>query len=257
MKWDMGWMHDTLEYFRQDPVYRKFHQGQLSFRMIYAFNENFVLSLSHDEVVYGKGSLLGKMPGDAWQNFANLRALYGYMYAQPGKKLLFMGCEFGQWEEWSHERSLDWNLLGEPLHAGLQSYVRDLNTMYQRESALHELDFNAAGFEWIDNNDAENSVLSFLRKSRNDRENILAVFNLTPIPRDNYRVGVAKPGFWREILNSDAEAYGGSGRGNYGGREASVVPSHGRPYSLNLTLPPLSALYLKCEKEKALAIPAH
>jgi 1,4-alpha-glucan branching enzyme len=245
MKWDMGWMHDTLSYMAKDPVHRKYHHNQLTFRLIYAYHENFVLPLSHDEVVHGKGSLLRQMSGDDWQKFANLRLLYGYMYAQPGKKLLFMGGEFGQWNEWYHEESLHWHLLDYPPHATLQRWVEDLNRTYRQEPALHQLDFDPAGFEWIDCNDSLNSILSLKRKGRTEEDSLIIVCNFTPVPRHNYRVGVPRPGFWREILNSDAEEYGGSGHGNLGGIEASPIPFHGRPCSINLTLPPLAAVFLK------------
>ena len=243
LKWDMGWMHDTLEYFRHDPVHRRYHQNSLTFRMIYAFHENFVLPLSHDESVYGKGSLLEKMAGDDWQKFANLRALYGYMYAQPGKKLLFMGGEFAQRREWAHDASLDWDLLEAPAHAGVQRWVSDLNRLYRKQAALHELDCEPAGFEWIDCDDAENSVVSLLRKGRAAATLVLAVCNFTPVPRHGYRVGAPRCGYWRELLNSDAAEYGGSGIGNGGGVEAEAAPMHGRPCSLILTLPPLSVLF--------------
>ncbi|HEY8506621.1 MAG TPA: 1,4-alpha-glucan branching protein GlgB [Gemmataceae bacterium] len=241
LKWDMGWMHDTLEYMRHDPVHRKYHHNQLTFRMIYAFTENFILPLSHDEVVYGKGSLLGKMPGDDWQKFANLRLLYGYMYSQPGKKLLFMGGEFGQWNEWSHERSLDWHLLDFPPHGGLARWVGDLNRVYRELAALHEQDLSGDGFEWIDGSDAENSVLCYLRKGRSGSP-VLVVCNFTPVVRRNYRVGVPSVGFWKEILNSDAPIYGGSGQGNFGGVRAVPIAYHGRPASVSLTLPPLAVV---------------
>ncbi|MBD1938625.1 1,4-alpha-glucan branching protein GlgB [Microcoleus sp. FACHB-68] len=245
LKWDMGWMHDTLSYMSCDPVYRKHHQNQLTFRMIYAFNENFVLPLSHDEVVHGKGSLINKMPGDAWQKFANMRLLFGYMYAQAAKKLIFMGGEFGQWSEWSHDRSLDWHLLDSPSHAGLQKWVSDLNRIYRTEPALHELDFDWQGFEWIDCNDAEQSTISLVRKGKSENEVVLAVCNYTPLPRYNYRVGVPKEGFWQELLNSDAVDYFGSGLGNFGGLTAEAIPCHNQPYSLNLTLPPLGIVFFK------------
>ncbi len=245
LKWDMGWMHDTLDYASKEPIHRRYHHSELTFRMIYAFNENFVLPLSHDEVVHGKGSLLAKMPGDDWQKFANLRLLLGYMYAQPGKKLLFMGGEIGQRREWSHEDSLEWHLLQYAPHIGLQQWVRDLNKAYVNEPALHELDCDPAGFEWIDGSDADNSAISFLRKGKNEGELIAIVCNFTPVPRHNYRVGVPNGGFWREVLNSDAPAYEGSGQGNLGGVEAAPVPYHGRLFSLNLTLPPLAVVYLK------------
>jgi 1,4-alpha-glucan branching enzyme len=247
LKWDMGWMHDTLEYFSTDPIYRKYHQDKLTFRMIYAFHENFVMPLSHDEVVYGKGSLLGKMPGDDWQRFANLRALLGYMYAQPGKKLLFMGGEIGQWREWQHDQSLDWHLLEKPEHAGIQKWIGDLNRSYRSEPALYELDCDPAGFEWIDCRDAESSVVSLLRKARGDDRTVLVICNFTPVPRPNYHVGVPRGGLWRELLNSDAKDYGGSGMGNMGEVEAAPVPAHGRRFSLLLTLPPLSTLFFVSE----------
>ena len=249
MKWDMGWMHDTLVYMSKNPIYRKYHHNQLTFRLLYAFNENFVLPLSHDEVVHGKGSLLGKMPGDDWQKFANLRLLFGHMYAQPAKKLLFMGGEFGQWSEWYHEESLDWHLLEFPLHAGLQGWVKELNRTYRTETALYELDFDPAGFEWIDCNDTQQSTLSLIRKSRSTSEIILVVLNFTPTPQYNYQVGAPRGGLWQEILNSDAEEYGGSGHGNFGGIEAVPIEIHGRPYSLKLTLPPLGAVFFKSEGE--------
>jgi len=247
MKWDMGWMHDTLTYMSKDPIFRKYHHNQLTFRALYAFSENFILPLSHDEVVHGKGSLMGKMPGDIWQKFASLRLLFGYMYGQPAKKLLFMGGEFGQWREWDHERGLDWSLLEFPSHVGLQRWVQNLNQTYRNEGALHELDFDPQGFEWIDCNDTEQSTLSFVRKSRSAREMVVVVLNFTPTPRYSYKVGVPRGGFWRELLNSDAEEFGGSGHGNFGGMDASPVEVHGRPYSLNLTLPPLGALFFKQE----------
>jgi 1,4-alpha-glucan branching enzyme len=245
MKWDMGWMHDTLTYMAHDPIHRTYHHNLLTFRMLYAFTENFVLPLSHDEVVHGKSSLLGKMPGEVWQKFANLRLLYGYMYTQPGKKLLFMGGEFGQWQEWNHDASLDWHLCQYPRHAGLQRWLEDLNRLYRQEPVLYELDIQAAGFEWIDCNDAPVSVVSYLRKGASTAELFLIVCNFTPVPRLNYRVGAPRAGFWREVLNSDAPDYGGSGYGNMGGVEASPIPYHGRPFSLNLTLPPLSTVLFK------------
>jgi 1,4-alpha-glucan branching enzyme len=247
LKWDMGWMHDTLEYMSKDPLYRKFHHNLLTFRLLYAFHENFILPLSHDEVVHGKGSLLGKMPGDDWQKFANLRLLYGYMYAQPAKKLIFMGGEFGQWREWYHEESLDWHLLQYGPHAGLRHWVQDLNRLYRSEPALHEVDFEPAGFEWIDCNDSDSSTMSLIRKGRSTDDLLMIVCNFTPVPRPNYRVGAPRGGFWKEVLNSDAWNYGGSGQGNQGGVEAAPVPLHGRPYSLTLTLPPLAAVFLKSE----------
>jgi len=250
MKWDMGWMHDTLKYISQDPVFRKYHQNDLTFRMLYAFTENFVLPLSHDEVAHGKGSLLGKMPGDDWQKFANLRLLLGYMYAQPGKKLLFMGGELGQWGEWQHDESLDWHLLQYQRHAELQRWVADLNRLYLSQPALYEFDCDPNGFEWIDCIDADDSIISFIRKGSSTGGIVLAVGNFTPVPRYNYRVGVPRGGFWKELLNSDAMDYGGSGQGNLGGVEAAKIQLYNRPYSLNLTLPPLSILFLMSEGEK-------
>src|SRR5881397_2534516 len=229
LKWDMGWMHDTLKYMSHEPVYRKYHHNELTFRMIYAFHENFVLPLSHDEVVHGKGSLLGKMPGDLWQKFANMRLLFGYMYAQPGKKLLFMGGEFAQWPEWSHESSLEWHTLSDHYHAGVHKWVKDLNHAYRAEPALHEIDFHPNGFEWVDYSDAKNSTLSFIRKSRVTGDLVLAVFNFTPVLRTDYRVGVPRSGFWKEMLNSDAGDYGGSGQGNLGGKTAESFRAHYRP----------------------------
>ncbi|HUZ47439.1 MAG TPA: 1,4-alpha-glucan branching protein GlgB [Terriglobia bacterium] len=248
MKWDMGWMHDMLEYMSRDPVFRKYYQGELTFRMLYAFTENFLLPLSHDEVVHGKGSLIGKMPGDEWQRFANLRLLLGSMYAQPGKKLLFMGDEFGQVREWGHDQSLEWHVLQFPNHAGIQKWVEDLNHVYRREPALHQLDLDPAGFEWIDCNDSDYSTLTFIRKGQSGRELIVVACNFTPVPRLNYRVGVPRGGFWREILNSDAPQYWGGGWGNLGGVEATQVPCHGRPYSVSLTLPSLGIVFLRSEE---------
>ena len=247
MKWDMGWMHDTLRYMRKDPVHRRFHHNDLTFRMLYAFNENFVLPLSHDEVVHGKGSLFGAMPGDEWQKFANLRLLYGLMYAHPGKKLLFMGGEFGQRGEWNHDGSMEWHLLGDPRHEGILRWVSQLNRLHREEPALHALDFSPAGFEWIDGSDSDQSALSFLRKGEEGDPPILAVFNFTPAPRRPYRVGVPRGGFWREIANSDAECFGGSGMGNMGGMAADESPTHGRPFSLLLTLPPLAGVFFRVE----------
>jgi len=245
MKWNMGWMHDTLEYFSKDPIYRKYHHNKLTFSIWYAFSENFILSLSHDEVVYGKGSLLTKMSGDDWQKFANLRLLYGYMYAHPGKKLLFMGGEIAQRDEWYHEKSLDWHLLEYESHRAIQRWVKDLNNIYRNELALHELDCEPSGFEWIDFNDSIHSVISFLRKGKNSKNIILVVCNFTPIPRFNYILGVPENGYWKEILNSDSEVYGGSNHGNIGGVEASMTPSHGRPYSISVTVPPLGLIFFK------------
>jgi len=247
MKWDMGWMHDTLRYMGNDPVHRKFHHNEITFRTVYAFHENFVLPLSHDEVVHGKGSLLGKMPGDDPQKFANLRVLLGYMYTQPGKKLLFMGGEFGQWREWDHDSGLEWQLLEQDLHKGLQRWVRDLNTLYRGEPALHELDCESAGFEWIDADDAEQSTLAYLRRGQSKSEVLVVACNLTPVRRDNYRMGVPRAGRWRELLNSDAPLYGGSGQGNLGGVRSVPVARHGRPQSIVITLPPLAVVVFKSE----------
>jgi len=249
LKWDMGWMHDTLQYMSRDPIHRKHHHNELTFRQVYATTENFVLPLSHDEVVHGKGSLLGKMPGDDWQKFANLRLLFGYMYAQPGKKLLFMGGELGQWREWNHDTSLDWHLLEDAPHLGVQRWLVDLNRRYRSEPALSELDCDGRGFAWIDCNDSEHGVLSFLRKGRSTNDLILVVCNFTPVVRHNYRVGVPRGGRWHELLNSDADVYGGSQQGNMGGVEASPVAHHGQFHSLNLLLPPLAVMLLKSESD--------
>jgi 1,4-alpha-glucan branching enzyme len=243
LKWNMGWMHDTLDYFSRDPVHRKYHQGNLTFSLWYAFSERFILVLSHDEVVYGKRSMVEKMPGDEWQKFANLRLCYGYMFTHPGKKLIFMGNEFGQRSEWDFRKSLDWHLLSGEYHSKLQRYVRDLNHAVRRFKELHELDFTPEGFEWIDFSDAEQGVISYLRKSRGGGIVVVAC-NLTPVPRHNYRIGVPWGGHYREVLNSDALEYGGSGVGNLGGLDSDAVPSHGRPHSLSLTLPPLAILLL-------------
>jgi len=245
MKWDMGWMHDTLFYMSQEPIHRKFHHQNLTFRMLYAFGENFMLPLSHDEVVHGKGSLLSKMPGDDWQKFANLRLLYAYMYAQPGKKLMFMGDEFGQWDEWDHDQSLDWHLLNQPMHSAMRLWVGDLNRILREEKALHELDFDPAGFSWIDASDTDQSVVSLIRKGRSPQDILVGVFNFTPVPRHNYQVGVPQAGRWHELLNSDAPLYGGSGQGNLGGVDAVPISVHGHRHSVTLTLPPLAALFLK------------
>jgi 1,4-alpha-glucan branching enzyme len=250
-KWDMGWMHDVLSYLAHDPIHRRYHHNQITFRSLYAFSENFVLPLSHDEVVHGKGSLLNKMPGDSWQKRANLRLLFGHLVAQPGKKLLFMGSELAQWREWNHDSALDWRLLDDPSHAGIARWVEDLNRLYLREPALHELDCEPEGFEWIDGSDADHSVVSFLRRGRTAGEPVVAVFNFTPVPREGYGIGVPVPGFWRELLNSDAVEYGGSGVGNLGGVNAAPTPLHGRPCSLGLTLPPLAVLFLQREARRA------
>jgi len=250
MKWDMGWMHDTLQYIAKDPIYRKYHHNDLTFRMLYAFTENFVLPLSHDEVVHGKASLLSKMPGDDWQKFANLRLLLGYMYAQPAKKLLFMGGELGQWEEWHHDGSLEWHLLQYQCHTQIQELVRALNRVYRSELALHELDFEPTGFTWIDASDSKQNIISFIRNGKSTDEAILSVCNFTPTTHFNYRVGVPKEGFWAELLNTDAKEYGGSGQGNMGGATAEAIPWHGHPHSLNLTVPPLAVVLLKNERQK-------
>jgi 1,4-alpha-glucan branching enzyme len=244
-KWNMGWMHDTLLYFSKDPVHRKFHHGNLTFSLLYAFHENFILPFSHDEVVHGKGSMIGKMPGDDWQKFANLRLLYGYMFLHPGRKLMFMGSEFGQWAEWSHETSLEWHLLQYELHSGLQRWVRDLNTFFRGEPAAHEQDFHPDGFRWIDCNDSEQSTLSFMRNGRDPDDVLVCAFNFTPVPRHNYRVGVPFTGFWQEVMNGDAELYGGSGQGNLGGVRTTPVGTHGFYQSISITLPPLAALVFK------------
>lgn len=247
MKWNMGWMHDTLQYFSKDPIYRKYHHENLTFSLLYAFSENFILPLSHDEVVHGKGSLLGRMPGENWQKFANLRVLFVYLFGHPGKKLLFMGNEFGQWREWDYNSSIDWHLLQYEPHRALQLLVRDLNRLLRTEPSLYERDFEYTGFEWIDFHDAQNSVISFIRKAKNPNDFLLFVFNMTPVARFNYRIGVPLPGYYREILNSDSSIYWGTDLGNRGGVYSEDIPWHGRPYSLNLVLPPLSGLILRRE----------
>lgn len=248
MKWNMGWMHDTLDYFTRDSVHRKYHQDQLTFSIWYAFYENFVLALSHDETTQGKKSLISKMSGDDWQKFANLRLMLGYMYAHPGKKLLFMGNEIAQWNEWNHEKSIDWYLLDHAPHKGVQNLVRDLNRIYREEPALYSTDFHANGFEWIDFGNWAESVIVFMRKSKEQGDEILVALNFTPVPRYGYRIGVAGSGFWQEILNSDAQEYGGSGHGNFGGVEASKHRYHGRSASIEVTLPPLAAVFLKAKR---------
>ena len=247
MKWNMGWMHDILDYVAKDPVHRKHHHNQLTFSIWYAFTENFVLSLSHDEVVHGKGSLLGRMPGDDWRKFANLRLLLGFMFTHPGKKMMFMGMEFGQWKEWNHEESLEWHLLEYLPHQGVQKWAKDLNGIYRSLPSLYELDFEQDGFQWIDLSDWENSVISFLRIGKNGEEPVAVVCNFTPVVRKKYRMGVPVGGFWREILNSDAAEYGGSGVGNMGGIRAEDKASHGRDHSISITLPPLGILVFKPE----------
>ena len=245
LKWDMGWMHDTLVYMTKNPLYRKYHHSNITFRLMYAFSENFVLSLSHDEVVYGKGSLQGKMPGDEWQKFANLRLLLGYMYAQPGKKLLFMGGEFGQIKEWSHDESLQWHLLQYQKHAGVKKWMEDLGMFYRSQPAFYQIDFSPEGFEWIEGNDNQNSIISFIRKGRTAEDTLLVVCNFTPVTRHDYQIGVPVSGFWQELLNSDALIYGGSGQGNLGGVEAVLLSRHGRPFSLTITVPPLATVFFK------------
>jgi len=244
-KWNMGWMHDTLAYMKEDPVHRKYHHHKLTFSLVYAFHENFVLPLSHDEVVHGKGSLINKMPGDSWQQFANLRALFGFMWAHPGKKLLFMGGEFGQRREWTHDGELEWWVTQQQGHGGLQRLVAQLNRVYREAPALHQLDFSAAGFEWLAADDAERSVFAFLRKAADGSPPLLVVSNMTPVPRTNYLLGVPLGGLWREVVNTDAAEFGGAGWGNLGGVEAAPVRSHGRMQSVCLTLPPLSTLILE------------
>jgi 1,4-alpha-glucan branching enzyme len=238
-KWNMGWMHDVLEYARQDPVHRRWHHQLVTFSMLYAFSENFVLPFSHDEVVHGKRSMLDKIPGDRWQRHATLRALYGYMFAHPGKKLLFMGSEIGQWREWNHDESVDWHLLDEPDHAGLQRWVRDLNHTYRYEASLHQVDFDGAGFTWIDCEDHESSVFSFIRRAHDPRDFMVAVVNFTPVPRPHSRVGVPEGGWYREVLNSDAQIYGGGNMGNAGGVAAEAMPADGQPCSIDIVVPPL------------------
>jgi len=244
-KWNMGWMHDMLQYVEEDPIHRRWHHNQITFSMLYAFTENFILPFSHDEVVHGKRAMLDKLPGDVWQKHATLRTLYGYMFGHPGKKLMFMGSEFGQWREWNYDASLDWHLLEEPMHAGLRRWVRDLNHTYQRERSLHEIDFEEAGVSWIDCNDNENSVVSLIRRARDPRDFTVMLANFTPVPRPGYRIGVPEEGWYRELLNSDGEGYGGSNVGNAGGVPAEPVPAHGLPYSLAIVVPPLGFVMLK------------
>lgn len=244
-KWNMGWMHDTLDYFSLDPIYRRFHQHNVTFGLVYAFTENFVLPLSHDEVVHGKKSLLDKMPGDEWQRFANLRALYGHMWGHPGKKMLFMGCEIGQWWEWNHDDSLQWHLLEYDRHQGLQRYVADLNRLYASQPALHQVDYDWTGFQWIDLHDSDHSTLTYFRRAKDPSDIVVCAMNLTPVPRETYRMGVPTAGYYRELLNSDSEAYGGSNMGNAGGVQAEDMPWHGQPFSVVITLPPLAAVFFK------------
>jgi 1,4-alpha-glucan branching enzyme len=246
-KWNMGWMHDMLDYCKQDPIHRKYHHNRITFSMLYAFSENFVLPFSHDEVVHGKGSMLTKMPGDAWQKHAGLRALYGYMFTHPGKKLMFMGAELAQWREWNHDAQLDWEILSDARHAGMQRWVRDLNGVYAAEPSLWEVDFESVGFRWIDANDNENSVISFVRQAKDEKDHLIGVVNFTPLPRQSHRIGAPHAGCYRELLNSDADVYGGSNVGNGGRIETVREPSHGCPQSLVLTIPPLGFLLLKPE----------
>jgi 1,4-alpha-glucan branching enzyme len=241
-KWNMGWMHDTLAYMREEPIHRRWHHNQLTFGLLYAFSENFILPLSHDEVVHGKGSLIGKMPGDRWQRFANLRAYFGFMWAHPGKKLLFMGGEFAQEREWNHDASLDWHLLNDPAHAGVRNLVRDLNHLFRELPALHERDCESDGFEWVEAGDEQNSVIAFLRYGRERDRPALVACNFTPVPRQGYRVGVPLPGLWRERLNTDSGHYGGSDVGNQGGVRTEEVDWHGQPCSVTLALPPLATV---------------
>ena len=244
-KWDMGWMHDTLDYFSKEPIYRRFHHRDLTFGFVYAWFENFMLPLSHDEVVYGKRSLIDKMPGDRWQKFANLRALFGYMWARPGKKILFMGGEFGQWREWNHDASLDWNLLDESDHRGVQNLIRDLNRLYRAEPALWEADHQAAGFQWIDANNTDENVIAFMRIAPSSGRKLICVCNFAPVVRTGYRVGVSALGVYREILNSDSTIYGGSNQGNAGAVTAEQIPWHGLQYSISLRLPPLATVWFE------------
>jgi 1,4-alpha-glucan branching enzyme len=245
LKWNMGWMHDTLNYMTKEPIYRKYHHNDMTFSLLYAFNENFVLPLSHDEVVHGKGSLINKMSGDEWQKFANLRAYYGFMWGHPGKKLLFMGGEFAQWQEWNFNISLEWVALKAPNHQGVQAFVKDLNHMYQNEPALYEVDFDWTGFAWVDANDSDNSVFSFIRKAKSSDDFIVVISSFTPVVRQGYRMGVPKAGYYREILNSDSSHYWGSNVGNAGGVQTENIPFHGYDQSLALTLPPLATIMLK------------
>jgi 1,4-alpha-glucan branching enzyme len=247
-KWNMGWMHDTLSYFEKDPMYRRFHHDSISFAMMYAYSEHFVLPLSHDEVVHGKGSLFSRMWGDEWQKAANLRSLFALMYAHPGRKLLFMGSELGQLNEWNHDAELDWHLLQNGLHAGIQALVRDVNQLYKSSRALHERDDDPGGFYWIEVNDRLSSVYAFMRQGRAETDQILVVCNFTPVPRHNYRLGVPRPGVWREVLNTDSTHYAGGGVGNFGSVISQDLPSHGHAQSVCLTLPPLAVIWLAPEK---------
>jgi 1,4-alpha-glucan branching enzyme len=248
MKWNMGWMHDMLHYFSEDPVHRKYHHHNITFSMLYAFSENFLLPISHDEVVYGKRSLIGKMPGDQWQKFANARAFLGYMFTHPGKKLLFMGSDIGTYDEWDSSGSVPWDLLRFPIHDGLRAYVRELNRIYREEPALHQVDAEYTGFEWIDFSDVDQSSISFLRRGTNQNEFVVVACNFTPVPREKYTIGVPEPGFYREILNSDAAMFGGSNLGNAGGVTAVDTPGHGRPCTITITLPPLAVVAFRPER---------
>jgi 1,4-alpha-glucan branching enzyme len=244
-KWNMGWMHDILEYTAQDPIYRRYAHNLVTFSMLYAYTENFMLPFSHDEVVHGKRAMLDKMPGDTWQKYAGLRLLYGFMYGHPGKKLLFMGDEFGQWREWNHDRSLDWHLLDDPAHQGLRTYVQALNGLLHDEPALHDADFDPSGFRWIDCNDIENSVVAFMRSNRSGSERVVLVFNFTPVPRHDYRLGVPAPGAYDEVLNSDSQLFGGSNVGNEGRVTSEPIPTHGFDHSVRMVVPPLGCILLK------------
>jgi 1,4-alpha-glucan branching enzyme len=244
-KWNMGWMHDILEYAQKDPIYRRWAHNLVTFSALYMHSENFILPFSHDEVVHGKGALLDKMPGDAWQKYATLRVLYGYMYGHPGKKLLFMGSEFGQWREWNHDRSLDWHLLDDPAHAAMRAYVQALNALHHAEPALHEVDFDPSGFRWIDCNDNENSIVSLVRYARDPHDFVVMICSFTPVPRADYRIGVPEPGFYSELLNSDSAVFGGGNVGNGGGIASAPIAAHGFDQSLSLTVPPLGCLVLK------------
>ncbi|MGB7916001.1 MAG: alpha amylase C-terminal domain-containing protein, partial [Rhodomicrobium sp.] len=250
MKWNMGWMHDMLEYMSKDPVHRRYHHNHLTFSLLYAFTENFVLPFSHDEVVHGKGAMLSKMPGDDWQKFANLRTLYGYMYAHPGKKMLFMGAEIGQWSEWNEAWELDWRLTDNDPHRNLQAYVKALNKLYVEQPALHQMDFSWEGFHWIDFHDVDNSIVSFVRRAKDPNDYIVVLANFTPVPRHGYRVGVPAPGFYRELLNSDSIRYGGSNVGNSGGLHSEPTPWQGQPHSILLTVPPLAVVFFKPDGEE-------
>lgn len=245
LKWNMGWMHDTLGYMGKDPLHRKYHQNDMTFGLLYAFNENFILPLSHDEVVHGKGTLITRMPGDEWQKFANLRAYYGFMWGHPGKKLLFMGCEFGQWQEWDFDSGLEWAALDGPYHQGIQNTVRDLNQLLKNEPALYENDFEQEGFAWIDASDTDNNVLSFIRRAKNSDEFLVVVSNFTPVPSKEYRIGVPEAGPYKEIFNSDSLHYSGSNMGNGGELATDAIARHGHPQSLALVLPPLATIMLK------------